>query len=163
MIIIFLIFSFLLEGIIYSLIDQNSIIIPLFSLLSLVLLYPYFNNKKSNFIITALILGFFYDIVYTNTLFINVFTFGLLALIIIKIFTYFTRNIINSYILSILVVIIYRILVFLFLNLIQAIDFNLLKFLHSITNSILINMLYISIFYYLLNSISNRIKIKKIR
>lgn len=161
--IVFFIFSFLLEGIVYSCIETNSIAIPLFSLLSLVLIYPYFNNKNVYFLTSSLILGFFYDIIYTNTLFMNTFAFGIIAILIIKVFTYLTRNVINTYLVSLIVLVFYRVVIFLFLALIQAIEFDLLNLLYSITNSLLINTLYISIFYFLLCALSNKLKIKKIR
>lgn len=159
----FFIISFILDGMILSIINSSSIIIPLFSLLSLVLIYPYFYNKDNYFIGSAVILGIFYDIVYTNTLFLNAIVFGLIAYLIIKIFGYFTRNIVNTYLLALLIIVIYRVFIFLFLCLIQAINFNLLNLLYSIANSILVNGIYLSVFYLLLNKIGNKLKIKKIK
>jgi hypothetical protein len=163
MIVGFLILSFILDGVVYSLITQGSLIIPLFSLFSLVLIYPYFYNKDNLFLFSAFCLGIFYDIVYTNTPFLNTLVFVLIATLIIKIFSYFSRNIINTYLLSLIILIFYRGIIFLFLCLIQSINFDLLNLLESIMCSILANGIYISIFYLLLNKIGNKLKIKKIR
>ena len=65
MIWVILIVSFLLESTFTNIVSINSCLIPLFSLTSLVLIYPYMKKKKENYIIICLILGLFYDIVFT--------------------------------------------------------------------------------------------------
>ena len=67
-----LLFSFLLEAAFTNIVSTNSFLIPLFSITSLVLIYPYFKNKNINYFIVCLILGSFYDIVFADSIFVNI-------------------------------------------------------------------------------------------
>jgi len=73
MAILLIFLSFLLEGFFTNLVSLNSIFIPLFTLTSLIMLYPFFdiNNNSHKYIIVAIVFGLLYDIVYTNSSFIN--------------------------------------------------------------------------------------------
>ena len=70
MIVAILLISFAIESIVSNLIPLNSIFIPLFSIVSLVVVYPLFNGDKNKFLIYSFIFGLLYDIVYTNTIFV---------------------------------------------------------------------------------------------
>ena len=72
---IILLFSFLLDGILLSCVDMNTVCCPLITLSSLVIIYPFFSEKKKNYFIISGALGFFYDICYSNILFFNVLCF----------------------------------------------------------------------------------------
>ena len=80
-----LIISFLLDFFLLSTIDSNSILFPLCSLMSLIIIYPFFKRRDYNkFLIICVILGVLYDVVLTGTPLLNVGIF-LLTGIIIKI------------------------------------------------------------------------------
>lgn len=161
MFIVAMVISFLLDGIISGFIQVNSIFLPLFSLLSLVLVYPYFKNKNKNFLIAAAIMGCMYDVVYTNSLFLNGMLFVLLAIVIDKLFSYLPINILNTYMVSAFVITVYRALIFLFLVLIQVVSFDMVRLSHSIASSVLANLFYVTIVYVILSILAKRYNIKK--
>ena len=57
-----LIVSFVLESIFTNIVSTDSILIPLFTITSFILIYPYFRKKNTNYIIVCLIIGLLYDI-----------------------------------------------------------------------------------------------------
>jgi|GEM_PF-3218074 len=156
----FLIISFLLDGIISVNLSQNTIFLPLFALLSIVLIYPTFRTDKHNiYLLIAASIGLLYDIVYMNTLFLNAVIFTGLGYICIKIFSVLPVNILNTYVVSFAIVVIYRIAIFLFLALIQAISFDVTSLFYSVVNSFILNLIYVSIGYLIIKKINGMNKI----
>ena len=76
--IIYVIISFLLDGIISNIVPFNlvdpSYFKTIYSLISLVIIYNYFDNKKK-YLSILVILGILFDIVYTNTFILNIIVF----------------------------------------------------------------------------------------
>ena len=147
--IIIIILSFILEGVFSNLVSLNSILLPLFTITSLVICYPYFNKiKKYHFIITSIIIGIIYDIAYTNSLFINTFTFTLCSLIIIYLDNYIHDSLINKTIINIILLIFFKVMSYLLLFIFGFIKFNyniLLKGVYSsIIKCILLDVKYIA-------------------
>ena len=81
MIIFISLVSFFLDGVLSKYISPNSIFLPLFTIVSLVLIYPYFNNNNNRYFKYIAILGLLYDIAYMNMSFYNFFIFMLLVFI----------------------------------------------------------------------------------
>lgn len=115
---------------------------PLFTPLTIIM---YKNNNKYLY---TLIAGFIYDIVYTDTLFLNAFIFILLLYFIEWIFKKITFNLFNVVLVSILVIVLYRFSVFLILSVIGYINFNLINLLYGILYS-LINVIFVIIYYFI--------------
>lgn len=159
MIIIILIISFLLDGIIFSLTSINNVIAPLFSLLSLVLTYPYYcHNKKKMYLCTCLI-GVLYDIVYTNSLFLNTLAFMGIIYLISKVYKIFINNFLNTFLISTITICFYRIFIYIFFLILDVVNWNIIDFINSITASLIINYIYIIVFYFILHI--SKIKNKK--
>lgn len=116
---------------------------PLFTPLAII-----FMHKNNNRYLYTLIAGFIYDIVYTDTLFLNTFIFMLLLYFIEWIFKKITFNLFNVVLVSILVIVLYRFSVFLILSVIGYINFNLINFLYGILYS-LINVIFVIIYYFI--------------
>ncbi len=146
-----IIISFFLDNICSNFITLNSLFYPLFSILSLVLVYPYFNKNTSDYLIIAFTLGLSYDLVYTDTIFVNAFIFLILAYILRKVFSKITYNYLSVLLVSIITIIYYRAVTYVVLIIIDYLDFNILSFLKSVYSSIFINIIYLSIFYVILN------------
>lgn len=145
-------FSFFLDGIVSLFLDKNSIFIPLFTLMSLIVSYPLIKNKRKIIIISTT-LGLLYDIVYTQTLFTNTIIFFVIGLIVLSIFKYIKYNTFNSVIACFLIIISYRILSYISFFAFNDVELNLSLIFKSIYSSILINLVYIftfNLFYYLL-------------
>lgn len=162
MIVVFFIISFLLDGIIFSLSSINSVAAPLFSMLCLVIAYPYCSDNLKKLYISSIVIGIFYDIVYTNSLFLNTLLYVGVVYLIDKIFRTFTNNIVNTCLVSALVVCLYRFITYSFYWVIGIINWDIMDIISSLSHSIIINFVYILIFYYILLFISKKLKIRRI-
>lgn len=162
MIYIILTFSFLFETMFTNIIIIDSFLIPLFLLTSLSILYPYFKKNKLTFFIASVICGFFYDIMVTNSPFINTISFGICSGIIVLSYNYMNYNIVNSNFINVIIIIIYRVVSYLLLFIIDFIKFNRNNLLQGIYNSILVNIIYGVILYIVIDLISKIFNIKRV-
>ena len=148
MIYLILVISFLLDNLISFFLNTNLLFNPLLSLVSLIIIFRYYHRKDENkYLITSFVLGLVYDIVCTDTIFLNAGIYLLLSLFIIKFYKIFSYNLLNSAILLIIVIIIYRSITFLVLSNFNFISFNLYHLLQSIYSSLILNLLYVSFFF----------------
>ena len=148
MIYLILVISFLLDNLISFFLNTNLLFNPLLSLVSLIIIFRYYHRKDENkYLITSFVLGLVYDIVCTDTIFLNAGIYLLLSLFIIKFYKIFSYNLLNSAILLIIVIIIYRSITFLVLSNFNFISFNLYHLLQSISSSLILNLLYLSFFF----------------
>ena len=148
MIYLILVISFLLDNLISFFLNINLLFNPLLSLVSLIIIFRYYHRKDENkYLITSFVLGLVYDIVCTDTVFLNAGIYLLLSLFIIKFYKIFSYNLLNSAILLIIVIIIYRSITFLVLSNFNFISFNLYHLLQSISSSLILNLLYLSFFF----------------
>lgn len=162
MIYIVIIISFLFESIFSNVINIYSFLTPLFLLTSLSILYPYFKNNKFNFVITCIMCGFFYDIAFADSLFINTITFGFSSLIIMLGCNYVNYNIYSSNFINIINIIFYRIVSYLFLCIVDFINFKEFILLEGIYNSLLVNIIYGIILFIIVDLISKIFNIKRV-
>ena len=160
MILLFTLISFYLEGI-FSLININYLI-PLFTLMSLILIYPYVYHIKKDYYKICFFLGLLYDITYTDTLFLNAFIFLFIGYIITKISKIIKNNIYNNILISIIIISIYRIVTYIILLVINYTKFDILNLVFSIINSTLLNILYIIITYPILTLVTKKRGIYKL-
>jgi len=147
MICIILILSFLLEATFTNLVPIDSFLIPLFTITSLVIVYPYFKKKNINYILVCLIIGFFYDITFSDSLFVNTISFAIIGGLINLCYNYVKYNIYTSSIINIIILISYRIITYIMLLSINYITFNKYIFLKGISNSLLLNIIYGIVLY----------------
>lgn len=143
-----LIISFLLDGILSFLLNNNIIFNSLFTLISLIIIFKYYNKIDDlKYLITCFIVGLLFDIVYTDTLFLNAGIYLIIGIIIIKFFKIFSYNRINSLLITFFVICLYRFFSFIVLANINVIDLNFYKLFESIYSSIILNFIYISCFF----------------
>lgn len=154
------IFSFYLEGILSKTIDI-CFLIPLTTVMSLILIYPYLYNCKKNYYIICFITGLIYDITYTNTFMLNASIFLLLGYLIFNINIIITNNSFNVILIGLLIIFIYRILTYLILVFIDYTEFSINVLFKSIGFSLLFNIIYISLMYKMTDVISKKIGIYK--
>lgn len=162
MIIGFIIFSFILESIVSNLVPINTNFFnPCFVLVSLIVLYPYFDKYSKKYLITCLIVGFIYDLVFTSTLFFFSIIFLILGLIIKYICSKISNNFISVNILTLIIIILFRVIVYFTLVVTNyfVYDFNYL--IKGIYSSILLNVIYASILFLLTEIIGKKFNIKK--
>lgn len=162
MIYIIIIFSFLFEASFSNIISNDSLFVPLFLLTSLVILFPYFKNKKINYIIVCLLCGLFYDISFADSVFINTISFGLCGSFIILLYTYVSYNLCSSNLINIIVIILYRIISYIILCIIDYISFNEMRLLEGIYSSLIVNIVYGIVIYIIIDKISKIFQIKRV-
>ena len=163
MISIILIFSLLLESAFSNIVPLNSLFIPLFVITSLTIVYPYFKKNKFNFILVCMIMGLVYDIVFSNSSFVNVIAFSLIGGILMICYNYVKYNIYTANIINLIVLISYRIITYIILLSINYITFNNKILLSGIYSSILMNVIYGIILFYItdvLSRIFNRTRVE---
>jgi rod shape-determining protein MreD len=164
-IIVFLI-SFILDGLVSNFIipyyNDSSLFFPLFSVVILSLIYPYFNNDDKSYLRTLLAFGLLYDIVYTNTLFLNMILFFLIGISIKLVYLIFPVNILSVTITSVITISLYHLLNFIILNIINYNNYEIKDLGYIITHSLILNVIYAIITYFILNIISRKFKIKRI-
>lgn len=160
------IISFILEGILslylpFSINDLN-IYYPSLVLVSIIVLYPIFKNKRkiNLYYIIIIIIGLLYDLVYTDTLLVNSLLFFISVLIIDKYYSKFDDKDYNFLLLCIIVITNYNLVYYLLVLLFTKIDFNIYTLLYKIVHSYFINLLYGYILY---NLLSKYRKVKNIK
>lgn len=156
------IISFFLDSILTILIPIDSIFLPLFSLISLIIIYPYFHKEENSYLKFSFLLGLTYDVVYTDTIFLNAFIFLLISLGIRFIHEYISNNAFNVSIMSLFTIIIYRFLTYFVLVMINYLSYDFNTLLVSIYSSLIINIIYGILLYLITDFISKKYKIDKI-
>ena len=141
--IIIIILSFILESNLSIYIPLNTIFFhPIFVISSLIIISK-LETSKNTFYFAALIIGLFYDLLFTNRLGFSILTFLLTAVFIKNINKILKINF--DFIKTIIVIIFYRIISYLILLLIGYLSLNIYKLCASIYSSIVLNVLYVII------------------
>jgi len=163
---IFLIISFLFEGLISNYISSSFSSLNLFStlytLIALVVIYPYFYNEKKYYIL-LIIFGLLLDIVYTNTFMLNIFLFIIISLIIKILNFILPENILMMNLISIFSVILYHTLSYVILTVINYNTYPISLLLDICINSIIMTVIYTSVIYFLAKVLFNKFDMKQIR
>lgn len=161
MVIIVLIISFLLDSIISNLVSINGLFLPLFTVMSLIIIYPYFNNKRNKFYLACFITGVCYDLIYTNTIVIHGFLFVLLGFIITRMNLVLANNYINVVIMGLVLIIVYRLLTYGLILITANASFDFFNLFRSIYSSLIANVIFVSLAYIITDKISYKFKIHK--
>ena len=141
--------SFILEGVLSNFLSLNSYFLPLFSLISLIIIYPYFHRKEINYLKICTLFGFLYDVTYTDTFLVNTLLFPFLGFVIMFINTWLSNNFLNSGFLAFIVVILYRIIYYILLLFCGYTSFSLKHLFIFINHSFIGNILYAIILYFI--------------
>ena len=164
--IIYLIVSFVLENVMASIFHATlgsvSYFTTIYTIIALVVIYPYFANEKKYYIL-VIIFGALFDILYTSTLLINVVFFILIAVIIKVLNTIMSDNIFTTNVISIISIIIYHLLSFVILNLETSQTYSLILLGKIITHSILMTIIYTTISYVIIKLIYNKLDMKQVK
>lgn len=161
MVILVLIISFILDSIISNLVSINGLFLPLFTVMSLIIIYPYFNNKKNKFYLSCFIIGVCYDLIYTNTIVIHGFLFLLLGFIITRMNLVLANNYINVIIMGLILIIIYRTLTYGLIIITANASFDFFNLFRSVYSSLIANVIFVSLAYIITDKISYKFKIHK--
>ena len=159
-IIIFL--SFFLDGILTNylpyLVNNLSFFTPSLTLVSIILIFPFYRKKEEKYFITVFIMGLLYDLFYTNLMFFNASLFLITAFIITRIQKKFEFNALNLFIEVIISIIVYESLTGILLFIYNIVPVDIYKVFYKITHSILLNVIYAEIIYIIARIIPKKYK-----
>ena len=162
MVYITIIVSFILDSIVSNFISLNSVFTPLFTLMSLLLIYPYFKNNNYKYLITCFVSGLCYDLIYTDTIIIHGFLFLLIGFIVTRFSLILSNSFVNILILAIVCIVIYRFITYGLLLITANTSFKWIFLFKSIYKSILMNLIYVSMGYIILEKLSPKLKIRRL-
>jgi len=157
--------SFLLDSFISMYIpitiSNYNVLVPMFTIVSMIIIYPFFNNNEKSYLITCLVFGLLYDITFTNTLGLNTALFFGLGYIIVFLDSALSNNLFSLIVKMLIIIILYDLITYLILTILNYIDYGLLTLLIKIGKSLLLNTIYLTLTYFVTNSISKKLHIKK--
>ena len=161
--IILLIISFLLQGLVSNFIGVNSFIFyTIYVLISLLIIYPHFENKKK-YLILLFIFGLLMDLVYTNTTLLNVSLFFIIYYFSRMFHFFLPYNLLTINISNILSVFIYNIINFLMLAILRVDSYSFISLIKLLGSSILMSIIFTSIVYWLVNYLKKRLDLKEVK
>lgn len=154
------IISLLLDGILTNylpyMVSDLSLFTPLLTVTSLVIIYPLLRKDKRKYLICCFGAGFIYDLFYTNLLFFNGFIFIVLGLLIIKLYKIFGTGYLKIIGHVLLIIIVYEVLNAFLIIIFNLVPMNLDKLLYKISHSIILNLIYSEIIYFILKRIPKK-------
>lgn len=160
MILIVSIISFLLDGLVSNIVSKNGLFIPLFSLMAIVLIYPYLKKKDLNIYYRYIgIIGLLYDIVYTGDFLLSALIFIGLGMLVHYLSDFFLNNILNTLFIGLVVIIGYRLITYIITILALNTDFSWFILVKGIYSSLIVNILYLILGYVVCKKISKKHKI----
>ena len=161
MIPIVIIISFFFDGIFSMMVNADTIFNSLFTLMALILIYPYFNKKNANYYKVCFLTGLFFDLVYTDTIIFNAFLFNLIGIIIVKLNELLANNPFNNSLMAVILIALFRLVTYFFLFLTGNIEFSYAILFKGIYSSLISNIVYVSLGYMITDAISRKLKIRK--
>lgn len=130
---------------------------PMFTIVSLVLIYPlYKKGNKKYYYLLCMILGLAYDVIYTNTLMLNMLLFPLLGFIISKVNYFFSISLINTIIVNLIILTTYHLLTYLILCSIGYLPFDIYILSSNFIGIILSNTIFLLPSYSLIRVINDK-------
>lgn len=142
-------------------INNSNLFIPMFAIISLIIIFPYFNNDDISYLRTCALFGLIYDILFTNTLGLNVVLFIILGFIINFLDSSLSNSLISVIIKMLIIITLYDSLTYLILLMLDYIDYGIIILLKKLLKSLILNFVYIIILYFVTNTISEKYKIKR--
>jgi len=164
--IILLTVSFLLQGVLSNFIGYTyqdvSIFSTIYVLVVLLLLYPHFENKDK-YLLLLVIFGWLMDVVYSNTLLLNISLLYLVYKFSNLFYSFFPYNLITINVGNVLCIFIYHILSFILLSLLRYDSYSVVMLFRILGCNIIMTSLYTTIIYILINFIKKRIELKEVK
>ena len=163
--IIILIISFILDGVLTNFlpfgVENISLFTPLLTIVALVVIYNFFYHKEKNYYILSFVIGILYDLFYTNLLFLDGLLFLLIAFVITKIYKVVGFNYMWIALDILISIIIYECSFALVIVIFNLIPMTIYRLLYKIGHSIILNIIYGEILYFIIKLLPK--KYKKVR
>ena len=163
---IYLVLCLILEGISslyisYSLINP-SIFMTLYVIVGLVVIYPYFINKRK-YLYLVIIFGILFDVIYTNTILINLVIFILIYLFNRLLDEILPNNIFVINIKSYLAVILYYTLTYIIMVLTNYASYPVSMLFRIYYSNIIMSVIYTTLSYIVIGILTNKFNVKEIK
>lgn len=162
-IVMYVIFSFLLDSFVSNIISfeitNPSYLKTIYSVISLVIIYNYFDNKNK-YIVILVLLGVFFDIVYTNTFILNIVVFFVIYIILSWLDYIIPNNILMINIKALICIFCYYILTYIILVLANYNIYSIKLLENILVNNIIMSVIYTSISYIIMNKIMDNKRIR---
>lgn len=161
--VIYIIISFLLDGIMSNIFSFNlvdpSYLKTIYSVVALVIIYNYFDNHQK-YLTILIVLGIFFDIVYTNTFILNIVVFFITYLILSSVDYLIPNNLLTINLKSLVAIYSYHILTYIILLLANYNHYNVKLLGIILIRSIIMTIIYTTISYLIMNKIYDNKRIK---
>lgn len=157
---VFIIISFFLDGFISNYISINGIFYPLFTLMSLIIMYPYYSDNNIFYKFTFFV-GAVYDLIYTDTFIFYAFIFLIVALVIAKLSVLLADNYLSIMIITLISIILFRTISYILIVISGNIRFSFDILFKSIYSSLLLNIIYVVILNIVVTFTSKKLGIRK--
>ena len=165
-VIIYAIISFMLDALISNYINMSiinpSIFNTIYSVITLVIIYNYFDDDNK-YLKILIVLGILFDIVYTGTFLLNIFLFIVIYIVIKYINEYIPNNLFTINVKALLAIFLYHILSYLILMIVHYDYYSFNELLSVLYRSIIMTIIYTSISYKLIKKIYFKKYMKKIK
>lgn len=164
--IIYLVISFLLEGIMSNMFPSTlssiSYFTTIYMIIAFTIIYPYFDNDKKYFIL-IFVFGILFDILYTSTFMVNTFIFIIIGIVIKILYNILSDNVFVTNIISYVGIIIYHLLSFIILIITGYGNYSIILLFNIIIHSIIMTIIYTSISYFIIKFLYKKFDVKYIK
>lgn len=152
--VVILVVSFFLDGILSNflpyMVGDLSLFTPMVTVVSLIMVYPFFRKRLQQYFISCFVVGLCYDFMYTNLLFYNAILFTVLGLVIFLLYKYIRPTWISLLLFVVIVIGIYE-----SMNAIVILSFHLVpmtfyRLMYKISHSLLFNLCYAEVLYFII-------------
>ncbi len=165
-VVIYTIISFLLDGLSSNFISTDiynpSIFRTIYTVISLIIIYNYFDNDNK-YLKILFVLGLLFDIVYTNTFLLNIFIFIVIYIIMKLINDYIPNNLFTINIKALLGIFIYHFLSYIILLIVHYDNYSSKLLFLILFRSIIMTIIYTSFSYIIIKKIYYKKYPKKIK
>lgn len=155
-----LIISFVLEGLLSNflpyMVQNITYFNPLFTLVSICLIYPFYQKDRKKYYLLAGLIGFLYDLFYTNLLFLNMYLFIITAFLV---HCFYKKIRISKWtfpLLLICMITLYQGIYILLLVIFNVVPITLDNAIYWISHSYILNIVYGQILYLIIEHIPKK-------
>lgn len=160
--IIIVICSILLDGISTNFLPYSpstlSLFTPLLTVVSFILIYPFYRKKVKKYYIISITIGLIYDLLYTNLLFVNSILFFIIAYVTKIIYKNIEVNYLNIILFVIVIISLYEALNGLIIVVFNLVPITIESLIYKITHSLLLNILTTEIIYIIIKYLPKKYK-----
>ena len=152
--------SLLLDGFLTNIlpytVENLSLLTPSLTLISLLLIYPFYRKKEMKYTILILVTGVIYDLLYTNLLFFNAILFYIVIRVMQYIYKKYEINYFTIIINTIIAITTYEVLQVIIISIYNLYPITLYSLIYKIKSSLLLNIIYAELIYFIISIIPRK-------